>query len=54
MECRKCGELKNTEMVIIKSSLHNGLYCKKCSSWIKWVGNKELNKIKIIGEIEVK
>lgn len=46
MECRKCGKITNKDLVIIKSTLHNGMYCKKCSSWIKWVSNKDLKSIK--------
>lgn len=54
MECRICGKLENNEMMVIRSVMHNGLYCKKCNSWIKWIGKKELKTIQAIGEIEVR
>ena len=54
MKCRKCGEVTNKDIIVIRSELHNGMYCKQCNSWIKWISKKELNNIKLIGEIEVK
>lgn len=54
MKCRRCGELEDKEMIVIRGSVHTALYCKKCNSWLKWLKKQDVKTIKIIGNIEVK
>ena len=45
MKCKKCN---SENLMIIEKRPHNGLYCKDCLSFIKWVSKKELPIIKHI------
>lgn len=39
-ECKKCGAVNDIELV--KKGTQTGLYCKLCSTWIKWIGKDEM------------
>ena len=40
-ECKKCGQ---TEVFIKQVGNQTGLYCLKCSAWIKWLTKAEIKK----------
>lgn len=39
--CKNCG---SDEFYLKKDGIHNGLYCQKCNSWIKWANKDELRE----------
>ena len=44
----KCGSDK-VKLVQKNGSPQTGLYCVDCGSWIKWVGKKEIMKLRLNG-----
>lgn len=38
--CKKCD---SDNVMIDNKGSQNGLYCKDCGSWIKWISKKDLN-----------
>ena len=42
MKCKKC-ESKTLEVKQV--SVHRGVYCKDCGSWLKWVSKDTLLKV---------
>lgn len=48
MNCKYCGSNKE---VIIRSSLHIGLYCSECDKWKKWIKKSDLKLYKIKGVV---
>lgn len=41
-KCKKCG---NTSFYTERNGNHTGLYCEKCSAWIKWLSKDELRAV---------
>ena len=44
----KCGGEK-LKLVQRQNSTQIGLYCSECGNWIKWIGKKELMKLRMNG-----
>lgn len=41
-ECKKCGQ---TEVYVKQVGKQTGLYCSKCSAWIKWLTKPEIKEV---------
>nr|DAH95373.1 MAG TPA: cysteine-rich protein [Caudoviricetes sp.] len=41
-KCKYCGN--DNEFKLIPCGPHMGIYCAKCSKWLKWVKRKEVDK----------
>lgn len=53
ISCKKCGYMDVDDVYIFaKGKTHVGLYCKNCKTWIKWLGKKELEKLRRLGVTE--
>ena len=41
-KCKYCGN--DNKFKLIPRGPHMGIYCAKCSKWLKWVKQKEVDK----------